>query len=765
MIKQKKLMLLVLCVAMIFSLIIGISICFTTNVQSVSAEDGPVVSIDDAKLKFSYNATDGNPVTIGSDRSTPLQKGESLILSYTLLKGTSSMLNNNGFLISREENLPSAYPYVDPSVAMIFAGDIGNSLDGYGDSVSSKITDAKLGHLYSTNIEYGGQHNVKITYTPYDEDTTNNGLVMVEISSIDDPDNWSIIYKAELLNATIAGPTHRIFLYVNSTFDMTISNYRIYTTNGANMLGIREKEVQGKFIREIGLLYAHGTSSASITPVADKYDQNFTVTTQATFGAPVVEIPENGKLVLRYSVKNSATNTEGNLLGFAFLDSDVPGNYGRWQVEVYLITNGWGTAVNNGGISEKGNAEDIAYAYTAGNTVEFHYTPDWSDDASGSIIMYSVDNEGVLTEKIRFTGIDRSMVFNIASVHFVSTKDTTLTVSDYYVYTEKDGQRSMAFDGTTDEPDFVRALPENVDIVSSSLIPKVTGFAEKTVTVKSSDGSTAYSAYVKKDSNYILPVSTTDGFFKWQIGESFYDASELISVSENIIVEPFTVDISMINGATIRSNKPYGLRFSSEIDYETYNNLNKYAKDIKSGTLILPKDTLIVDFTKDALDNASIKYKNIINDGWTNESTAETDGKYQFHGSLVGILDHNLARTFASVSYLSFTLDGKNYTVYSNQVERSVNQVAKVSLALSIDANIKAEIIRLYIDTVIEISSGTVVEIDGYTNPYKIEIDNGAITITRIDGSALNLKAAIVDGECYKILLSEDQMSAKILFD
>ncbi len=987
MVKTKRATLLVLCAVCILSLIVGVATIVSGNkVHSVSAESTSNVSIEDAKLKLSFETKTGH-VSFGADREKPLDADESLILQYTLLQDNITGTPAMGFLIAKEYQLESIYPYNFVDSFMVYGQGNGNALmagtlaQGSGGVALSGSGSGILGNLYSTDATYGGQHNVKVTYTPYQTDSNTNGIVTIETSPIDTA-NWTEIYRVELPNNAIASPDHKIYLFFTGTGAIGIENYKIYTTKGANLLGVREADVDetittGTLTREIGLYYAFGESTASISVLADKYNQKFTYTSQVSAGAPTTKIPENGKLILSYKVASGNANVATSTPGFAVIKENI-NNAALWgnasyAAAFYLYSNGiscfsinanatLGTettadgikkgfttgnkievhytpdwANNNGGsmvmylvnadgslqqlasiinigrtavydtasihivqqggsftladynvytevsgertiafdgtkenasifcagntgvtvtpTTEKlykqtfsysnqgsfgaptttiptngklvlrytvesgnpdattalpgfaaikenidnsalfgnasftksfclmngtvysygatadGTAANITKGFTAGNTIEVQYIPDWANNGSGSLKMYLVGADGSLEYIAGAINIDKSVVYDVASIHIIQTKGS-FTLSNYKVFTEVNEQRTMVFDGTAEVPGFFRADGPNdyinVTPVEIEVKKTVVGMEENTLTVKNLQGETDYVIYTAKGATYELPNAQADydgDFFKWSVGEAFYDAGANVTLNDNLVAEPIGVKIDMVDGASIRSNKPYGLKFSTDIDYALYNKLTAYATEIKTGTLILPKDTLTVDFTKAALDGASIKHKDVTNEGWANATSAETDGKYEFHGSIVGILDHNLARTFSAVSYISFKLGNETYTVYSNQVDRSVNQVAKLAVQLGVfDQTVVNDITKLYVDSVIEIDeNNNIVTFDGYITPYQIAIDGNVITVTAIDGSEITaLKCAVVNGVIVQTVLSGDNLSATI---
>ena len=177
---------------------------------------------------------------------------------------------------------------------------------------------------------------------------------------------------------------------------------------------------------------------------------------------------------------------------------------------------------------------------------------------------------------------------------------------------------------------------------------------------------------------------------EWKAVISAADAQGLETTKEL----PFTVNESKISmkdgGASIRMAQPNGLGFRTYIDYAYYNALaaNSAVTDLTTGTLILPNDYLSegVEFTIEGLTKANKEFKNIVNDGFTNAGTAETDGNYIYRGSLVNIKTGNYTRDFAARGYISYKLNGETIYEYTAFVAaKNVRNVAEIATAALAD--------------------------------------------------------------------------------
>lgn len=146
-----------------------------------------------------------------------------------------------------------------------------------------------------------------------------------------------------------------------------------------------------------------------------------------------------------------------------------------------------------------------------------------------------------------------------------------------------------------------------------------------------------------------------------------------------------TVEPNMLTGAGMRLDTVdnSGLRFETLINKAAYDALNTDGTTVTTGTLIIPTDLMPTTLTKAALIEAGAV--DVINDGWANAATADTDGYYQFFGSIVKIKEENLSREFSGISYITVTdANGDSVTYLSNYSatdhSRNVKTVAQAAL-------------------------------------------------------------------------------------
>ncbi len=158
-------------------------------------------------------------------------------------------------------------------------------------------------------------------------------------------------------------------------------------------------------------------------------------------------------------------------------------------------------------------------------------------------------------------------------------------------------------------------------------------------------------------------------------------------------VTAYALEINTLEGASVRTNVPTGIRWQTQINKADYDALKAAIgtdiKEIRFGTLISPTKHVqdAGAFTPEA-----IKAQNFQDSGY--KDVAGTDGEwyktteegYIFAGSLVEIRDENYDLKFSAVGYLTIVLqDDTVITVYGNYNEgmhaRSVKEISTSALA------------------------------------------------------------------------------------
>lgn len=167
-----------------------------------------------------------------------------------------------------------------------------------------------------------------------------------------------------------------------------------------------------------------------------------------------------------------------------------------------------------------------------------------------------------------------------------------------------------------------------------------------------------------------------DATYGYYYNEEMYKKGDGLTVKDNINLEAVnTLNLSIANGAGIRTADPYGMRFQTTVTSDNYKAVNEQ-KAIKEGMLITTKD--LYEKNGNVLEKESNYTKlDIANNGWYGENESAKTNTYC--GSVVNIKEDNFARGFIANAYVTITYkDGTTTTVYSDNMSdtRSVAQVA-----------------------------------------------------------------------------------------
>lgn len=146
--------------------------------------------------------------------------------------------------------------------------------------------------------------------------------------------------------------------------------------------------------------------------------------------------------------------------------------------------------------------------------------------------------------------------------------------------------------------------------------------------------------------------------------------------------------LTIYNGASISlETLTTAIRFSGQVDKIVYDSIVQDYEDVSAGIIFMLTDKI------DAVGEFSVKGFSTINyncvlvqaNYWSNTSTAEQDGCYKFHCSLVNLGQEQIQVELSARLYLNYTENGQEKYIYSNySVEnnsRSVYSVAVRALA------------------------------------------------------------------------------------
>ena len=278
--------------------------------------------------------------------------------------------------------------------------------------------------------------------------------------------------------------------------------------------------------------------------------------------------------------------------------------------------------------------------------------------------------------------------------------------------------------------------------------------------------------YTKKNSNAALGAEYYAALFAeedlavklvcFQVGETVYGPEDTFVIDGDLVVTATVVGYQTTDGAAVRLLTPTGIRYETKIDKATYDYLvGLYGTaNIETGTYIVPRSYLgFTEFAAYFADGANVDgedYVKIVNEGFNNAATAETDGFYKYYGSLVDIFPHNYCTEFFGIGYIKF-FDGVNeYIVYGgNDLEtytRSIYQVSQLAYKDYAIGSAYEKALKSYIDGVVSLVSGADgLEIENvsdvakdYSSPYSIDYDSASGEYT-ISGAA-EIKSVLLNG-------------------
>ncbi len=214
---------------------------------------------------------------------------------------------------------------------------------------------------------------------------------------------------------------------------------------------------------------------------------------------------------------------------------------------------------------------------------------------------------------------------------------------------------------------------------------------------------------------------------------SIYKANAAYAVTGSVVFQAAFVELKMLNGASIRTEAPYGIRFISEINTADYELLEDVI--VRMGTLVITGEVLNTyagtrntDPNKYTFENmnqtvlgmtsvtANIIRKNFLTDsgkGILGDNVRE--GYSYFSANIVDMQAGNYARKFGARTYMTVDYaDGSSqnfYTAYHDDNNmRSVYDLAKTFVTDYPD-------VQTYIDSVADITL-TALTADGATKAY-----------------------------------------------
>ena len=332
------------------------------------------------------------------------------------------------------------------------------------------------------------------------------------------------------------------------------------------------------------------------------------------------------------------------------------------------------------------------FSVTAGKTYEFSFWINTEGVTSGTVYtQYTVD--GKYLQIYPMLGQDwtkYSATFTATSdkeetVYFTSTAKGTVYLDEVYirqsfetvtvkegevvgelpVIPEKEGHAGVwTVDGKSISADTVWQYTEDKTALLTYYLKKeimvsVDGFTETLTvygdayTMKSEELESLLKKNSETENKTLLAYTVTVNgeSTKKHVGEVC-----VLDMSKEYTVALETVDFYTLEGASVRTQSPTGIRFETRIGLAAYNTLLANYDEVSTGTYILPYKYLKGETLRSYLTSADTvagkDYVDIENNGFYNMNTAETDGYYRFYCSLVNIRSHNYTTDFIGVGYI-----------------------------------------------------------------------------------------------------------------
>ncbi|MBP5466939.1 MAG: hypothetical protein J6Y43_05200, partial [Clostridia bacterium] len=224
----------------------------------------------------------------------------------------------------------------------------------------------------------------------------------------------------------------------------------------------------------------------------------------------------------------------------------------------------------------------------------------------------------------------------------------------------------------------------------------------------------------------------------FKVGNTVYNSEQTLTVNADTTVIVAAIGFETTQGAYIRLYNPTGIRFETKIDKDNYDYfVSVYGEaNVETGTYIVPKNYLGItafgEYFADETKTDGTDYVKIVNQGFVNEQTAETDGYYKYYGSLVNILPYNYCTDFFGIGYIKITDGNNEYTIYGgnepDNYSKSIFEISKRAYKDFDTGTSEKNVIKGYLDGVVSIVGGAQsVEIEniteGYVSPYSVDYD------------------------------------------
>ncbi len=356
--------------------------------------------------------------------------------------------------------------------------------------------------------------------------------------------------------------------------------------------------------------------------------------------------------------------------------------------------------------------------------------------------------------------------------------DWTIENGGIYGLTFEDGNKDykICLDGSADKT--ATAISKDIDVTGAKFISikKKIYYTEDsafgsdlTVTVLAGNSE------ITADENgfFDLPEGTTSIKIK-------FSANEYVTFKK-VFVQ--FADVGMIKtGASIRTNEPYGIRWTAGVRTADWNKLVALygEENVKAGVLVAPFDYVkngdtVTELTVEAFKAAGLNYVDIVTDTFNADAGKGMEGYNAFYASLVNIQTANLNRKFIARAYIAVENDGVTtyyYGEYSEENQaRSIYEISKKVIVSDTESEATKQfaetgVLDKVVEVTVENGEATLAAIEGYDSPYTVTLEDGVLTIsvTNAESGAniSNIGIVCVNGKNYKPTVSGDVVTVSI---
>lgn len=243
-----------------------------------------------------------------------------------------------------------------------------------------------------------------------------------------------------------------------------------------------------------------------------------------------------------------------------------------------------------------------------------------------------------------------------------------------------------------------------------------------------------------------------------------------------------TPEVGMKVGASIRTNEPYGIRWTAKIRTADWDKLvTLYGEEnVKAGVLVAPFDYVkngdtVTELTVEAFKAAGLNYVDIVTDTFNADAGKGMEGYNAFYASLVNIQTANLNRRFIARAYIAVENNGVTtyyYGEYSEENQaRSIYEISKKVIVSETESGTtkqfaKTGVLDKVVEVTVENGEATLATIEGYASPYTVTLENGVLTISVANAESganiSNIGIVCVNGKNYKPTVSGDVVTVSI---